>query len=132
MSRLAFRCLNDSARRYLAVECTPVAEVTGRVHRRSVWFRGSLLCQHAGRCRSIRRASVVACPRARNSRPEAPPSGPGISLSVFKKALKFRVIKGGCSMTNVNHYFDTANYVCYFTFVYVLRVATTLLLGLLL
>ena len=30
MSLLAFRCLNDSVPRYLAIECSPVAGVTGR------------------------------------------------------------------------------------------------------
>ena len=86
MSLLAFRCLNDSAPRYLAIECTPVAEVTGRVHLRSA-ASGDVIVPA---CRTLTigpRAFVVACPRAWNSLPRHL-RRPGISLSVFKKELK--------------------------------------------
>ena len=91
MSLLAFRCLNDSAPRYLAIECTPVAEVPGRVHLRSA-ASGDVIVPA---CRTLTigpRAFVVACPRAWNSLPRHL-HRPGISLSVFKKELKTELFR---------------------------------------
>jgi len=88
---LAFRCLNESAPRYLAVECTPVATVTGRLHLRSA-ASGEIIVPA---CRTMTigpRAFAVACPKAWNSLPRHL-RRPGISLSVFKKELKTELFR---------------------------------------
>ena len=88
---LAFRCLNESAPRYLAVKCTPVATVTGRLHLRSA-ASGEIIVPA---CRTMTigpRAFAVACPKAWNSLPRHL-RRPGISLSVFKKELKTELFR---------------------------------------
>ena len=85
------RCQNDSAPRYLAIECTPVAEVTGRLHLRYA-ASGDVIVPA---CRTLTigpRAFVVACPRAWNSLPRHL-RRPDISLSVFKKELKTELFR---------------------------------------
>ena len=91
MSLLAFRCLNDSAPRYLAIECTPVAGVTGRSRLRSAASRDVLVPA----CQTLTigpRAFIVACPRAWNTLPRHL-RRPGISLPVFKKELKTELFR---------------------------------------
>ena len=83
MSLLAFRCLYDSAPRYLAIECTAVAGVTGRSHLRSA-ASGDVLVPACQTLTIGPRASIGACPRAWNTLPRHL-RRPGISLSVFKK-----------------------------------------------
>ena len=86
MSLLAFRCLNDSAPQYLAIECTLVVGVTGRSHLRSA-ASGDILVPACQTLTIGPRAFTVACPRAWNSLPRHL-RRPGISLPVFKKELK--------------------------------------------
>ena len=94
MSLLAFRCLNDSALQYLAIECTPVAGVTGRSCLRSA-ASGDILVPACQTLTIGPRAFIVACPRVWNSLPRhLRRSGcPGISLPVFKKELKTELFR---------------------------------------
>ena len=78
MSLLAFRCLNESAPRYLAIECIPVAGVTGRSHLRSA-ASGDILLPVCQTLTIGPRAFIVASLRAWNSLPRLL-HGPGISL----------------------------------------------------
>ena len=115
MSLLAFRCLNDSAPRYLAIECTPVSGVTGRSHLRSA-ASGDFLVPACQTLTIGPRAFIVACPRAWNSLPRHL-RRPGISLPVFKKELKTELFRRMLDDRTLNHYLTPLFHVCYLTFV---------------
>ena len=110
MSLLAFRCLNDSAPRYLAIECTPVAGVTGQSHLCST-ASGDILVPACQTLTIGPQAFVVACPMAWNSLPRHL-RRPGISLPVFKKELQTELFR-----QTLNHYLTPLFHVCYLTFV---------------
>ena len=124
MSLLTFRCLNNSAPRYLAIECTPVAGVTGRLRLRSA-ASGDILVPA---CRMLTigpRAFIVACPRASKTLSRGTSAGRASACQFSRKNSRLSYL-GGCSMANVNHYLTPLFHVCYLTFV-CLGLATTLL-----
>ena len=89
--RCNFCIIYISAPRYLAIECTPVAGVTGRSHLRSA-ASGDVLVPACQTLTIGPLAFVVACPRAWNSLPRHL-RRPGISLTVFKKELKTELFR---------------------------------------
>ena len=95
MCVFAFRCLKNTAPRYLSDYCIPVATLSGRSHLRSA-ASGSLFVPA---CRTVTigpRAFAVACPKSWNS---LPPDlrVPGITLGEFRnlKTVLFEEMLSG-------------------------------------
>ena len=86
MCVFAFRCLKNTAPRYLSDYCIPVATLSGRSHLRSA-ASGSLFVPA---CRTVTigpRAFAVACPKSWNSLPQDL-RVPGITQGEFRNRLK--------------------------------------------
>ena len=88
MCVFAFRCLKNTAPRYLSDYCIPVATLSGRSHLRSA-ASGSLFVPA---CRTVSitigaRAFAVACPKSWNSFPQDL-RVPGITQGEFRNRLR--------------------------------------------
>ena len=86
MCVFAFRCLQNTAPRYLSDYCIPVATLSGRSHLRSA-ASGSLFVPACRTATIGPRAFAVACPKSWNSLPQDL-RVPGITQGEFRNKLK--------------------------------------------